>query len=337
MADSKSKSSRWLTAVLIIIPITVIALLVAFELTAVNSLPDDQIYKPLTFTNPELDQLVHDKVLLQIPFPTDMTGGPDGNLYLTCKNAITILSGISPHQVVKTIKTNRDADLIAVDKAGSIYTCCKNILRRLDINGAEQMQVKIAGDKFQPGDIAVTETDVFIADCGTPRVLRISIDGKKQSEIPSREDCKAEASFKGYHIPSPYMSLLTNSKNLLHVTNTGRHCIEIFDTNGIRKPKLVWGKFSHTSPAGFTGCCNPVSIAATTNDYIVTVEKGTPRVKLYKSDGSYKGLLASAKRLAPVSGVMTATALPGGRIFVLNPGNRVLHSITIHKSLFENN
>ncbi len=327
MAEEEQKSRRWVIIAAIAVPLAAIAVLVVLELAAGPSrLDDEYVYGRPRFDAAEIPARVRDEVPLQVPSPADLSTGPDGNLYLACDGAIVVLDGSDPAREVKRIDTGRAAACLAVDGAGRIYTCAGRILRRLDAGGDEEMRTAAPGTRFRAADIAVSGGDVFVADCGTPAVLRFDAGGKLNGRIPANQENPSNGEFPGFVIPSPYMSLFVGDGGKLYVANTGKHRVEVFRPDGTYRRELSWGEFSNSSPAGFTGCCNPVSIAAFGTERVVTTEKGTPRVKLYGVGGGYKGLLLSAERLGPVSGGLIA-ACAKGRIFVLEPGGRTLHVI----------
>jgi len=331
MAEKK-KSGLWFVLTVIVLSLVLIGVLIYLEVAAgPRELQDRYVYKPLKPDNIEMPVSGRQKISLRLDSPRHIEAGSDGNIYVACCDAIAVLDGDKPGKILKTIKTGRTADCLAVDSGGAIYTCCGSTLRRLDKDGAEQMQAKIPGRKFYPSDIVVKGDVIFIADSGRGLVLRFDTDGEFLTQIP---DKTGEKGFDGFVIPSPFMSLAVISGGRLCVTNTGKHRIEVFDSDGTYRPELCWGKFSHTSPEGFAGCCNPVSISTLGGKYVVTVEKSTPRVKLYNADGKYVGLVASTERLAPASSGMTAACLADNRIFVLNPASRTLHVTDLESTGF---
>ena len=60
--------------------------------------------------------------------------------------------------------------------------------------------------------------------------------------------------------------------------------------------EFSWGRRS-VEIDGFCGCCNPVNIAILPNGGFVTCEKGLVRVKLYDSQGEFKGVVAGPAQL----------------------------------------
>ena len=52
-----------------------------------------------------------------------------------------------------------------------------------------------------------------------------------------------------------------------------------------------WGKRSRGLD-GFSGCCNPVSVAVTDSGEFVTAERGQPRIKLFGKDGKFRSVIA---------------------------------------------
>ena len=52
-----------------------------------------------------------------------------------------------------------------------------------------------------------------------------------------------------------------------------------------------WGKRSRGLD-GFSGCCNPVSVAVTDSGEFVTAERGQPRIKLFDKAGKFRAVIA---------------------------------------------
>ena len=175
--------------------------------------------------------------------------------------------------------------------------------------------------------IAVSKSDVFVADAGNRVVLRYDTAGKLIKSIGRKDENR---NIPGFVIPSPYFDLAIGSDGLLRVVNPGRHRIEAYTFDG--DLEFWWGQFS-TSIEGFCGCCNPVNFAILEDDSFVTCEKGLIRAKIYDPDGKFVGVVAGPEQLVEggASRVCTTTAecQAGGFDAAIDMQGRVLVLDTI--------
>ena len=102
-----------------------------------------------------------------------------------------------------------------------------------------------------------------------------------------------------------------------------------------------WG--SHTRDAqGFSGCCNPVSLAAAPDGSVLTAERGQPRVKSFSGDGRLTRVLAGPEQFAAgesaaragdvelpgcTDGVIDVATSPAGEVMVLDRTTGVVRVI----------
>ena len=197
----------------------------------------------------------------------------------------------------------------------------------IDKSGQVTASWNMPGDKPVPTDITADEKYVFVADATTAVVLRFSRDGTLLGRIGEKGK---GGDFPGFAVPSPYFSLFTGKDGLLRITNPGRHRVEVFTKEGKWLKDLCWGKFSSTSPDGFTGCCNPTHITPLDERRCLTSEKGTVRVKIY-DDCSLEGIIAGPERFAEAEQGLATAAFSDGRICILEPSARKLHIIEVKK------
>jgi hypothetical protein len=116
---------------------------------------------------------------------------------------------------------------------------------------------------------------------------------------------------------------------LLRVVNPGRHLIEAYTPIGDRE--WVWGKTS-LKVDGFSGCCNPVSLAVLPDGGFVTCEKGLPRMKVYDADGGFAGVVAGPDELGSTDSQAGSCKMQSfdaavdsdGRVYVLDTLNNVI-------------
>ena len=103
----------------------------------------------------------------------------------------------------------------------------------------------------------------------------------------------------GLVAPSPHLDVAAAPDGTAWVTNPGRHRLEHYSADG--QLLRTWGKAS-AAIAGFTGCCNPTDIAVLPDGRLVTAEKGIPRVKIYKTNGTFESVVAGPESFTAGNG-----------------------------------
>jgi sugar lactone lactonase YvrE len=106
----------------------------------------------------------------------------------------------------------------------------------------------------------------------------------------------------------------------IFLAHLGAHRVDVFDPAG--NAKTLFGTYGKEL-AQFTGCCNPVSLALTADGNIVTTEKTTPRVKVYKPDGTLLAAI-SEESFSPACGQMDVAVDAKGNIYVADDGAQVV-------------
>ena len=69
----------------------------------------------------------------------------------------------------------------------------------------------------------------------------------------------------------------------------------------------------------FCGCCNPTDIALTGKGYVVTAEKGLPRVKVHSAEGELLSVVAPPTQLDRAAAGIDLAVDGQGRVIVLDP------------------
>jgi hypothetical protein len=221
------------------------------------------------------------------PEPRRITVGPDGNLYVSGGQQVTILSAAG--DMVKDFTFGGPVGCVGVATDGTMYAGVRDHVEVLDKNGAKLHSWEAAGTKAWFTAIALGENDVYVADAGNRMILRYDKSGKLLKKIGEKNK---EASVPGLIVPSPYLDVELSKDGLLRVNNPGRHRVEIYTTEG--ELELAWGRPS-AAIDGFCGCCNPISISALPGGGCVTCEKGVPRVKVYSDQGAFECVVAGAE------------------------------------------
>jgi hypothetical protein len=121
--------------------------------------------------------------------------------------------------------------------------------------------------------------EVFVADARNLCIQRFDREGVFAGAIGKRDN---KTEFLGLIAPSPFLDFVVDKDGQVIVGNPGRLRVETYTTDG----KLLgfWGE-PGLAPERFCGCCNPTNLALTREGFVVTSEKGLPRVKVYDRTG----------------------------------------------------
>jgi sugar lactone lactonase YvrE len=202
---------------------------------------------------------------------------------------------------------------LAVDRDGRLFVGMADHVEVFNAQGVRESAWTSLGEKAFITAVAVTETDVFVADSGYKLVWRFDKAGKLLGRIGEKG---SHSGVEGFHLPGPHLDLALAADGNLWVNNPGRLMVESYAPDGRRL--AGWGSPS-MKLEGFCGCCNPVSIAILPDGTFVTAEKGMPRVKRYAADGAFRGVVAGSERFEPGTDNLDVAVDPTGRILVLDP------------------
>ncbi|MDH7598828.1 MAG: NHL repeat-containing protein [Sedimentisphaerales bacterium] len=255
--------------------------------------------------------------------PKDICIDPNGLVYVVGDKAICVYE--STGKMAARIDLSFEPYAVAVGPDGLWYLTAADHVEVYDRSGTALMTWPRPDPEALLTSIAVCGRDVFVADSANRIVYRYDQLGQLLGRIGQKDPAKG---VDGLVVPSPNLDVACGQDGLLIVTNPGRHRVEFYRSDG----QLVrwWGRFGYDIE-GFTGCCNPVSIAALSDGGIVTAEKGLVRIKLFWQEGHLLGVVAGPLELGLTSGQVCqspedcqsgvfklATDLHG-RIYVLDP------------------
>jgi hypothetical protein len=139
--------------------------------------------------------------------------------------------------------------------------------------------------------LAVSDTQVFVADAGHREVVIYDLDGQVTQRFGQADD---DQGFEGIIVPSAYFDLVLSQDGLLRVVNPGRLRVDAFTLDG--QYEFSWGEPGSVIER-FCGCCNPCALTLLPDGGFVTAEKGLMRVKVYNSDGGFEGAVAGPVEL----------------------------------------
>ncbi|NOR75443.1 MAG: hypothetical protein GQ525_09830 [Draconibacterium sp.] len=162
--------------------------------------------------------------------------------------------------------------------------------------------------------IAVLNENIFVADAGTRKIMRFSLEGEKLNEFDGKT---ADEGSVGFIIPSPYFDIDINENGELWVVNPGMHSLENFTAEG--NLRTYW-KSTSMKTEGFSGCCNPAHFTFLPDGSFVTSEKGLVRIKIYKPSGEFSGVVAAPNKfVVKIEGEAPDIAVDNeGRIYALD-------------------
>lgn len=219
---------------------------------------------------------------------------------------------------LRDIRTSEKPTCLAVAADGTLYVGMKHHIEVYALKGERTAVWKSAGDKAYFTSIAVTASDVWVADSANRQVTRYNTSGTATGIFARKEP---EKNAPGLLVPSPYVDLAATADGGIWVSDPGRHRLELYASDG--RLKRYWGKYSFAVD-GFSGCCNPTNFAIMPDGRFVTSEKGIPRVKVYSSAGSFLSVVAGREAFAPETAGLDIAVESKGRILVLDSSNKTI-------------
>jgi hypothetical protein len=202
---------------------------------------------------------------------------------------------------VKAIDVAAGPQCLALAEDGAVYVGTKDHVEVYDAAGQQAGVWPSLGPEAVLTAMALGKDEVFVADAGRRTVLRFDRQGKATGRIGDKDPNRG---IEGFVVPSAHFDLTMAPDGLLRVVNPGRHRIEAYTTDG--QMEVSWGRFG-SDIEGFTGCCNPVTLAMLPDGGFVTAEKGVVRVKVYGPDGRFVGVVASPRQLIGSPGEVCQT------------------------------
>jgi len=256
-----------------------------------------------------------------------------GSVYVGGDKSIRIFA--SSGKVLDEVNLGQAPGCLAVSADGSIFVGLRDHVEIYDTQGRPAASWKSPGQKAILTSIVVSEDDVFVADAGNRVVVRYDREGNIVARIGERDPDK---NVPGFVVPSAYFDLALSGDGLLRAVNPGRLRVDAYTFEG--DYEFSWGKGS-VDVDGFCGCCNPVNIAVLPGGGFVTCEKGLIRIKIYDSQGAFKGVVAGPAQLVR-NGDVRVCDLPeqcqsggfdiavdgAGRVYVLDTIKNVVRIFT---------
>lgn len=195
------------------------------------------------------------------------------------------------------IKLIETPNCLAIADNGDIYVGTKKHIEIYGNNAKLKSKWENFGENSIITSIVVYKDNIFVADAGKRIIVRYD---KNENIIGYIGKKDIEKDILGFIIPSPHFDMVITPEGLISVINPGRHKIETYTVEG----KIIssWGEPGMDTKL-FSGCSNPVRLAILSDGSFVTCEKGIPRVKVYKNDGTFESVVAGAEIFAKTVGV----------------------------------
>jgi hypothetical protein len=215
---------------------------------------------------------------------------------------------------------------------GQLFVAFARAFEVYDSSGTRLMRSPRLGETTFITSLAVHGRTVYLADAGQREV--IICDRESGDEIDRFGKRDAGRNNPGFEVPSPYFDLAVAGDGRLRIVNPSRLRVETYSLDG--RFLSSWGQAGMQIDR-FCGCCNPVYFALAANGDFITSEKGLTRVKMFGSDGQFKGVVAGPDRLVEdkemakracedcsVGAGFDVAVDPQNNVFVLDPFRKVV-------------
>lgn len=159
---------------------------------------------------------------------------------------------------------------------------------------------------------------VWVGDAGSRVVWQYDRAGNLERVLGKADPDRGQP---GMSIPGPYLDVVAGAAETVWVAHPGRRQVEHYNAAG--ELLSSFGKSAQTIE-GFCGCCNPVDLARLPDGRLVTAEKGLPRVKVYRPDGTLDRVVALPEDLSPAAAALDLAVESSGRVLVLDPPARLV-------------
>ena len=202
-----------------------------------------------------------------------------GVVYVAGDSAVAVLKPSG--EPVRRISFAEAPRCIAVAKRRLIVGLRDRVLL-CDLDGKLLSKTKrLAKDAALTSLAVAADGTIFAADGGSSSIWRISPDGDVLDRLAGGKGGR-------FAVPKSFFPITWADGGLV-VAHPGRHRVERYDADGELLAR--WGKRSRGLD-GFSGCCNPVSVAVTGGGEFVTAERGQPRIKLFDKAGKFRAEIA---------------------------------------------
>ncbi len=252
------------------------------------------------------------------PFLRSLTGvaiGAGDRIYALGDGEIRIFE--SKGELVGTWKAPENAACLTVTADGVVYIGAADRVEIYDVGGIRRAGFT-AGEKGRPATVTaikVVQKEILVADAAARFIRRYDSSGNQSGTIGTNNKTG------GFMLPNRWLDFDVDTKGIVHATDTGRHQVTAWTLGG--SPVGAFGKFGMSRFEDFVGCCNPVNLAVTPDDKIVTAEKMVARVKVYETDGKLLALIGP-EHFEPNCTHIYLAVDSKGRILAADPVRRAI-------------
>lgn len=233
------------------------------------------------------------------------------NIYAGSRTGITILDSNGVH--VSSFTVSWPVRCLAVAPDDDILAGVEDRVEIYAFDGTLKKTCRPGNAKAAITSIAASSNFIFAADSVNRIVWRFDRSGEVSGKIGERDNDRRKT---GFVVPGEYFDLAVAPDGSVWVTNPGEHRLEHFADDG--RFLSCWGR-AGLAAADFCGCCNPGHIALTPDGMFVTGEKHIVRVKLYDSEGAFKGVICGQEDWAKETAAPDIAVDSRGRILALDP------------------
>ena len=242
--------------------------------------------------------------------------GPGDRLFLAGDQAYAIYN--LQRQLQTIVNCGLSVRAMAVDKNNEVYLGAEKHIEVFNEEGKQIKRWPDFSEKSLITSIAVTSSDVYIADAGNFIVLNFDKKGQLKNRIGEKDE---QRQIPGFVIPSPFFDLAVDPDGFLWVVNPGRLSLENYTSEG--DLRTAWGE-AGMDIERFCGCCNPGHIAILDDGSFVTAEKGIARVKVYNRLGRLISVVAGPDQFTAGTVGLDLAVDSQNRIYVLDPKRKLV-------------
>ncbi len=166
----------------------------------------------------------------------------------------------------------------------SIFLLYPSLIEKYSIKGDSLSSWEACSDLSDYCAFTITNDFVFVTDVGNKNICKYTTEGNFVQFIQS----------PGNFITPSHFFDITHKNDTIYCANPGRHIIESYTFNG----EFIAAFGSPGAEAGsFAGCCNPSYISFDDQGYIITSEKGNPRISRFNTTGKFNKILLNNQLL----------------------------------------
>lgn len=240
--------------------------------------------------------------------PLNFRTGPDKRLYVVGDGRlVTLQSDGAAGDLALTVEGTPRC--VAVGADGTVYVGVDDHVETFGAKGEPLARWPVPAAGALLSEIAVAGDFAFVTDRRHAALYRYrTTDG---------EILEQHSGFTVFS--SPVLGVAATAGGTFWVANPGARELRHYSAEG--QVLAQWSREGRGLD-GFSGCCNPVSVAVLPDGNLLVSEKHILRVKIVRPDGSLVGLVAGPDAFDPRTPHLNVAADEEGRMLVLDPVRR---------------